>query len=135
MNNKVLIVGQENSLKFPNARPWSCGASSERLWSWFNVKSFKELSKFADTFNVNNKEDISIDEKINRGRYEMIFLIGSVANEAYERRRLFIRHEHMAERLLHPSGRNFQCNFKDSDMYAVIKHALQVRAKWRRDHD
>lgn len=118
---KILILGESGE------RPWFDGQSSRRLWRWFNVKSYVELTKFATLMNVYTKKGTyeTNPKYWNDLRYaifehDVVFLVGKVAQRHVfvdcPKLRRALWHQNKYVGLPHPSGRNRQLNKLHNDV-------------------
>ena len=129
--NKILIIGQSLSMKFPNSLPWQKGASSKRLWKWFGVDDYDELKNIAICKNINQfRNDYGIYSLIYDNNVNKVFLVGKTAQEMFPYKFKngvsIVRIESLVFCAIpHPSGLNVSCNYKDKKIIKTIKEALR----------
>lgn len=125
----IIIIGQDISKKYPKAKPWSKGASSSRLMSWFDFDSYSELSNAAHLTNVSEFDSVpEVIEYIMRKKASHVFLVGKIAQRIfpYESHNMTSRtiEKKLFHFLPHPSGSNVSCNHLDKKIKKFIKEVI-----------
>ena len=132
MRKDTLIVGQELNKGFTRSKPFEKGNSAKRLLRWFNVSSYKELSKkhYIKNRFPEFKDKMIFYTFIYDNKIKKIILVGKKAQELfpYDTMMQIRKIENLVVcGILHPSGLNVNCNGKDEVILRLIKEVIKMK--------